>query len=79
MAIQFFFFFFFGWATIWAADWAQIWQGLTGPAGLGGGGSGPWEKNLVSKRVGFGLQAKTRGSGPDMEKPDPNSTRCHSY
>ena len=42
-----------------------------GPAGPGGGGSGPWEKNPVSKRVDFGLQAKTRGSGPDMEKPDP--------
>ena len=64
-------FFFFGWATIWAADWAQIWQGLTGPAG-------PREKNPVSKRAGFGPRTKTRGSGPGMEKPGLNTTRCHS-
>ena len=36
-------------------------------------------KNPVSKRVEFGLRAKTRGSGPGMKKPGPNPTRCHSY
>ena len=57
------FFFFFGWATIWAVDWAQIWQGLMGPAGPArpnGRGFGPREKNSISKRAGFGLWAKTR-------------------
>ena len=74
-------FFFFGWATIWATDWAQIWQGLTRPTrptGPNGGGFGPREKNSVSKRVGFGPWAKTRGSGLGMEKLGPNPTRCHS-
>ena len=75
MAIQFF----FGWAMIWAADWAQIWQGLTGPTRPSGGGFGPREKNPVSKRTVFEPRAKTRGSGPGMEKPGPNLTRCHSY
>ena len=37
------------------------------------------EKNPVSKRAGFGPRAKTRGSGPGMEKPGLNPTRCHSY
>ena len=58
---------------------AQIWQGLTGPAGPGCGGSGPREKNPFSKRAGFGPRVLARGSGPDMEKPGPNPTRCHSY
>ena len=55
--------FFFGWATIWAADWAQIWQGLTGPVGPDRCGSRPSEKNPISKRAGFGPQVKTRRSG----------------
>ena len=71
--------FFFCWAMIWVANWAQIWQGLTGPVGLGRGGSEPQEKNPVSKRAGFGPWAKTRGSGSSMEKSDPNPTHCHSY
>ena len=54
--------------------------GLNGARGARGarlGGSGPREKNPFNKRAGFGLQVLTRGSGPDMKKPDPNPTRCH--
>ena len=57
-------------------------HGPTGPvepAGPDGDGSGPREKNLFSKRTGSGLRVLTRGSGSDIEKPDPNPTRCHSY
>ena len=72
-------FFFFGWATIQAADWPQIWQGLMGPTGPGGGGSGPREKNPISKWARFGPRAKIYRSGPGMEKPGLNPTRCHSY
>ena len=60
-------FFFFGWA----ADLAQICRAC-------GGGFGPWEKNPVSKRAGFGPRAKTHGLGLGMEKPSPNPIRCHS-
>ena len=54
-------FFFFGWAMIWAVDWAQIWQGLTRPAGPGGGGSRPGEKNLVSKGSSSGHRLRPTG------------------
>ena len=37
------------------------------------------EKNPFSKRTGSGLRGLTRGSGSDIENPDPNPTRCHSY
>ena len=40
-------------------------------------GPGPGKKNPISKRAGFGLRVKTRGSGPGMKKPGPNPTRCH--
>ena len=69
--------FFFDWAT----EWAMKYHGPTGPvepAGPGGDGSGPREKNPFSKRTGSGLRGLTRGSGSDIEKSDPNPTRCHS-
>ena len=59
------FFFFFGWA-----------QSLNGARG---GGSRPWEKNPLSKRAKSGPQVLACGSGPGIEKPGPNLTRCHSY
>ena len=74
---QTFFFFFYS-----ATEWALKYHGPTGPvepAGPGGDGSGPREKNPFSKRIGSGLRGLTRGSGSDIEKPDPNPTRCHSY
>ena len=61
-----FFFFVFGWATNWA-------QSLNGARG-----SGPRKKTRYPKRAGSGLRALPRGSGPGMEKPGPNPTRCHS-
>ena len=51
---------------------------LAGLNGACGGGFGRREKNPVSKRAGFGPQAKTHGLGPGMEKPSPNPIRCHS-
>ena len=65
------FFFFFGWATNWA-------QSLNGARGARGGRFGPQEKNSLSKRAGSRPQVLARGSGPGMEKPNPNSTHCHS-
>ena len=46
--------------------------------GARGGGSGSWEKNPFSKRVGFEPRVLACGSGSGMKKPGPNSTRCHS-
>ena len=37
------------------------------------------EKNPFSKRAGSGPWVLACESGPGMEKPGPNSTRCHSY
>ena len=45
---------------------------------LGRGGSGPREKNPFNKRAGSGPRVLARGSGPGMEKPGSNPTRCHS-
>ena len=50
-----------------------------GARGARWGGSGPRKKNPFTNRAGFGSRVQTRGSGPDMEKPGPNPTRCHSY
>ena len=60
--------------------WAGLdWSWGTGPVGPVGGGFGSQEKNPFSKRVGFGPRVLTRGSSPDMKKPGPNPSRCHSY
>ena len=69
MAIQFFIF--------WLG--CRLGPNLAELNGAGRGGSGPREKNPVSKWVGFGPRSKTCGSGPGMEKPGPNPTHCHSY
>ena len=37
------------------------------------------KKNPFNKWVESGLLGQIRKSGPGMEKPDPNPTRCHSY
>ena len=77
LKLQICFFFF-----VQATEWAMKYHSPTGPvepARPGGDRSGPCEKNLFSKRTGFGLQVLTCGSGSDIEKPDPNPTRCHSY
>ena len=69
--------FFFYWAT----EWALKYHGPMGPvelAGPGGGGFRPRKKNLFGKRAGSGPRVLARGSGPNMEKPGLNPTRCHS-
>ena len=72
------FFFFFDWATEWALKYHGP-TGLVEPAGPGGGGSGPRKENPFSKRAESGLRVLARRSGLDMEKSNPNPTRCHSY
>ena len=58
--------FFFGWATNWA-------QSLKGPRDLARAGPRLGKKPGTLNGSGLG-----RGSGPSMEKPSPNLTRCHS-
>lgn len=78
MAIQFFFlFFFFGLGHDLGRGLGPNLVGLNGAPGAQQRRVWALEKNLVSKRAGFGLRAKTRGLGPGIEKPDPNPTRCH--
>ena len=55
------FLFFFGWATIWAADWAQIWQGLTGPARPAKVGPGPRKKTRLVNGPSSGLGLRLAG------------------
>ena len=50
----------------------------TGPAEARWGGFGLKKKNPFNKWAGFGFLGQTCESGPDMEKPGPNPTRCHS-
>ena len=65
-------FFFLGWAMIWAADYAQIWQGLTGPAGPRRPGRvslGPGKRISFNKRAGSGLRV---GSRYEKTRPEPD-------
>ena len=50
-----------------------------GARGARRSGSGPREKNPINNRARSGSWVHTRGSGLGMQKPSPNSTRCHSY
>ena len=70
MAIQFFFFFWLG---------HDLGRRLGPNLARLNGTHGAREKNPVSKRARFGPRAKTCRSGPGMEKPGLNPTRCHSY
>ena len=59
-------------------SWARFGPNrLNGARGARRGESRPRKKNPINIQAGFGLRVLARGSGPGMQKPGPNPTRCH--
>ena len=61
----------------WARFGPNRLNGARGARGARWGGSGPRKKNPINIRAGSGFRVLARGSGPGMQKPGPNPTRCH--